>query len=381
MPSSSPENIDLSLNEKNPSRRSFLKAALGTLGAGCFGLGGAQFFRETEYYRDLFIHNINERFNSGDALNLKIQRYKYSLNRIIYEGACSPDAETFVQPQKREDIRRLVVISDLHLAEYNVEMSQRVIEFVKKIRADVIILCGDITDKFSQDSFLSLSKILEPLAEHDGTIIATPGNHDYEGFSPELLPGLRERMSELGFLFLQNEYMSVPIGQKNMHLICLGSHLRDDMGNIKEIIQNALGVDYKVPPDDIAIVSTHEPVGIRQIQQGFMDSNIHINISVSGHTHGCGKKLIDFYRTVGNSPRLKNFLASLCIENPLNEWDRRYNLGNFVVTDGERETYHITSSGTGLHKRETYLDMIAPPEFEGRIRSSDPDIVVIEFPV
>jgi Icc-related predicted phosphoesterase len=98
---------------------------------------------------------------------------------------------------------RIAAVGDLHCPRVPVSVLQPVFSHVAS-RADVLLLCGDLTDHGSEDEARLLAR---ELAAAKVPIIAVLGNHDYESGKPEAVTAI---LREVGVHVLDGD--SVEIG-------------------------------------------------------------------------------------------------------------------------------------------------------------------------
>ena len=98
---------------------------------------------------------------------------------------------------------RIAAVGDLHFPRFPISVVQPVFSYVAT-RADVLLLCGDLTDHGSEDE---AKLLVRELAAVKIPIIAVLGNHDYEAGKPETVASILE---DAGVHVLDGE--SVEIG-------------------------------------------------------------------------------------------------------------------------------------------------------------------------
>src|SRR5437870_13860212 len=81
---------------------------------------------------------------------------------------------------------RIAAVGDLHFPRFPTAVVQPVFAHVGS-RADVLVLCGDLTDHGTEDEARQLAKELTVVKI---PIIAVLGNHDYEAGKPEVVAAI-----------------------------------------------------------------------------------------------------------------------------------------------------------------------------------------------
>lgn len=161
-------------------------------------------------------------------------------------------------------------ISDLHAGPtINIKYVQNVVEQVLNLKADVVVLTGDIAD----GSFSKYSDRVEPLSllAKNSPALFVPGNHEYIKDSDAWL----RHFAKLGIEVLLNEHR---ILTKNSGSILFGGVI-DPAGravvgfdpDLKKTLQNHPEVDLKV-------LLAHQPNIAKQAHEFF-------DLQLSGHTH------------------------------------------------------------------------------------------------
>src|SRR5689334_13318259 len=85
------------------------------------------------------------------------------------------------KPQPARKKVRLAAVGDLHLTRTPAEAIRPLLSYANE-RADILVLCGDLTDYGRADEARALARELSSLHID---IVAVLGNHDHEGEHPE----------------------------------------------------------------------------------------------------------------------------------------------------------------------------------------------------
>lgn len=163
---------------------------------------------------------------------------------------------------------KIVQVSDIHLHPYTqIELVQRAVEIVNKIKPDLIFLTGDYVLE-TAESIFELAPVLAGMNARFG-IFAILGNHDLWTNAEVVRRGL----DEAGIPLLVNQGLSLGIGKDEIFIAGL-----DDGWSGKPDLQAALSGWKQETP---VILMMHEP--------DFVDSlarDERISLQLSGHTHG-----------------------------------------------------------------------------------------------
>lgn len=168
----------------------------------------------------------------------------------------------------------IVQLSDIHFGRFvGIQEIHAAIEMVRRARPDMIVLTGDLIDHDASFAPLlgQLVRRLEPLAR-DG-VVAIPGNHDYYAGIDVVLGTLHRA----GAKVLRNQGRVV--GDASGGFALLGV---DDVWGPRNGV--GPGADLArairmVPPDLPRVLLCHNP-------EFFPDASPHVQLQLSGHTHG-----------------------------------------------------------------------------------------------
>lgn len=170
--------------------------------------------------------------------------------------------EVKIQNKKINRDLRIVHLSDLHLGPtHGIGTFRRIIERVKTLKPDVVLITGDLVD-----SPRELSKeMLAKLDELESPVFFTTGNHEYYAGLEEVLGILKNtkirtlRNERVNFIDIQI------VGIDN------GSGKRYFIETLKNI---------KIDPKKFSILMYHQPVALKEVNEHGVD------LMLAGHTHG-----------------------------------------------------------------------------------------------
>lgn len=159
---------------------------------------------------------------------------------------------------------RIAVLSDLHLqGPWSLKQTLRAVRIALAEKPDMIVLAGDIVDRWRADTEGIVLEALAPLRDLAGKVVAIPGNHDhYYGDASRLAPVF----AELGIVYLRNDvwvqdgitWVGIESAFAN------GSRPADTLAKVE------------TKP---AIVLWHEPDMVTYLPDG-------ASLMISGHSHG-----------------------------------------------------------------------------------------------
>ncbi|HBK34222.1 TPA: hypothetical protein DEP34_01185 [Candidatus Uhrbacteria bacterium] len=168
-----------------------------------------------------------------------------------------------LSPSSTQELR-VALIGDIHVGPYRDEAWVR--KVVKKTLAehpDIILLVGDfIYDDPTQSVLLGpLGNLSAPFG-----VYAVLGNHDYEGWQPEIIA---QTLEALHIEVLENE--SVPIGMTGITLVGIS-----DLWFAADLSKALEGIEE----EDKVILLSHNPDVVLDEESRLAD------LVLSGHTHG-----------------------------------------------------------------------------------------------
>ncbi len=160
---------------------------------------------------------------------------------------------------------KIAVLADFHLGNtYSVELAQKAIDMALDQDPDMICLVGDFINYWKADSPWLIGEVFEPLLIMDGSVVAVPGNHDYNAGSPEIL---RVIFEELNIKLLRNESWV----HKGICWTGIDSY-NEGASNVFKAFASAT--------QDPIISLWHEPDLVDQLPEG------RAMLQLSGHSHG-----------------------------------------------------------------------------------------------
>jgi hypothetical protein len=158
---------------------------------------------------------------------------------------------------------RIALLADFHLRGlWSFQLSARAVAAALSADPDMVAIVGDIVGYWTVDSPQMIGELLEPLLLMDGNVVAVPGNHDYEGGTPELMVPI---LDELNIKLLRNE------SWKHDALTWVGvDSAAVHRANPWRAMQDVTGP---------AICLWHEPDLVNFLPEG-------CSLMLSGHSHG-----------------------------------------------------------------------------------------------
>jgi len=218
---------------------------------------------------------------------------------------------------------KIAVFGDTHFSDYySTEDFNKVLDKIGEMKPGMVVFTGDLIDHFDiySDDTGAISDKLAKIEAPYGKF-AIFGNHDYGGGAENEYESIMEAG---GFTVLKNEY-----------------HAIDELGIAIIGIDDVI-IGYGEPaiaswgrPDYFNIVLSHAPDVIDEVQ------DYHVNLMISGHTHGrqINLKFFDDYIL---PPYGKNYIEGL------------YRFSN------ERESQLYVNTGIGMTKLP--YRFLSPPE-------------------
>jgi uncharacterized protein len=161
----------------------------------------------------------------------------------------------------------ILQISDVHNKVFG-DNNEKLIETVKKIDTDLIVLTGDLIDRKTTD-FSNVFSLVEELKVINPNTFFVTGNHEWENiYMEELLVGLEER----GVTMLNNRNTQVTLGEATINLVGI-----DNESTNHENMSLAFD---DVNRDFYTVLLSHSPGVIEKYK------DIPTDLILSGHTHG-----------------------------------------------------------------------------------------------
>lgn len=216
----------------------------------------------------LFNKNITSPFNSIYLQKVNIITFVFAFVVCcfsLYSGLKVPRIKNIeIKSEKISSNKKIVLLSDLHLHRVlSVKKLQGIVDRTNALKADAVLLLGDIID----DELDKIVKHLSVLKNLQGKVYVVAGNHEnYVGYSET-----KKTLEELGFTFLENNGNSVSDdlfvgGIPDIH----SSRLSGKRYDLTKTFENAKQNQFK-------ILMSHTPAN-------FKEKNF--DLEVAGHTHG-----------------------------------------------------------------------------------------------
>ncbi len=171
-----------------------------------------------------------------------------------------------------KDDFKIVQISDLHNKEFG-KNNNRLINKIKTLSPDIIVITGDLVNSISQNDTQSASINLVKKLSTIAPLFFVTGNHEYMG-DPDYLYAFENDLEKNGANVLQNEYIDF---NNNIRIIGLDDSCLDENN---AYLEDNLKLSNLIKDDTINIVLAHEP------QYLTLYSEANADIVLSGHTHG-----------------------------------------------------------------------------------------------
>ncbi|MBW7886876.1 MAG: metallophosphoesterase [Bacteroidetes bacterium] len=203
----------------------------------------------------------------------------FSLSTLIslygFINARFPKIKTleFIVPKKNSPLQefRIAAISDIHLGTImGPKRLQYIIKKVNSLRADVVLLVGDVFDEdIGRVIKNNLGSLLRGMTSTYGTFAVT-GNHEYIGGVEHAVRYLREN----GITVLRDNAVEVGggiilIGREDRSMNQWSGHQRKSLPELLEMLPHHLPT----------IVLDHQPFHLEEA------ANAGIDLQLSGHTH------------------------------------------------------------------------------------------------
>ncbi|MCT2534705.1 metallophosphoesterase [Aquibacillus koreensis] len=193
------------------------------------------------------------------ALSIKIylDTNDFKVNTVQLESNKMPESTEIT----------LVQISDLHNHVFG-DQNDNLIDTVKKLNADVIVITGDLIDR-GTESFENMYDLIEKLTVINERIYFVSGNHEWDNEDTEnFFNGLRERNVSL----LNNTNTQIEVNGMMVNIVGV-----DDSSTDHENIEEAFdGIDQEI----YTILLSHSPGIVSKYEA------IPADLILSGHTHG-----------------------------------------------------------------------------------------------
>lgn len=171
---------------------------------------------------------------------------------------------------------KIAQITDLHSSECG-ENNEKLITMLGESAPDIIVFTGDMID--AKDTDASIMLHLAEEAVKIAPCYYSPGNH--ESSNKALYSTLCDSLRELGVNILENEAVTITVGEESITLIgILDPAFDKNSGDSKnaEITRDFL--KDLVPEDSYTVLLAHRPELINVYAEAGVD------LVLSGHTHG-----------------------------------------------------------------------------------------------
>lgn len=166
---------------------------------------------------------------------------------------------------KSHDGYRIAVLADLHIRDsFSVELARRAVDLALDEDPDVVALPGDVVGYWKSESPKLVGDALEALLLMRGSAVATPGNREYWGGTPEPLGSI---LDELNVKLLRNESW-LHHGIAWVGVDSLNAGMSDPSAAMRSR-----------EPDRPTVALWHEPDRVEDLPPGAC-------LMISGHTHG-----------------------------------------------------------------------------------------------
>lgn len=169
---------------------------------------------------------------------------------------------------------RIVQISDIHIGRFMPpELLRRYVEKVNALAPDIVVITGDLLD--STKDIPAHFPVLGELRGRYG-VFAILGNHDVYAGADEVEAGLRELTD---IIVLRDDFATIRVDGAPLHIVGVNDLGRDWARGVLEH-PGLEAVLPQLPPDEPVLLLSHRP----DLFQQAIDA--HIELTLSGHTHG-----------------------------------------------------------------------------------------------
>jgi len=210
----------------------------------------------------------------------------------VYEAEKDADIISYeISSPKIKSNTKIVMLSDLHIdRDVSVKYVEDLVKRVNALKADAIVLVGDIIDN-SPKNLKAQMDILKTLQAKEGVYVAL-GNHEF--YSGGLIWGIA--FGQMGFHFLSN--YGEHLGDTGIYLAGIPDINTSIWAKMPINLNNAL---YDAHPTDYVIMLSHTP----KIVEGMTKDNI--DLILSGHTHGGQVFPFHYFSKKSNDGHLAGF--------------------------------------------------------------------------
>ncbi|GEN85804.1 phosphoesterase [Oceanobacillus sojae] len=189
--------------------------------------------------------------------------------KIYFDTATSKINKEQFQSDKLEEGTELKIlqITDVHSRVFGAENSA-VLEKVKELDADIIVLTGDLIDRKTENLEIAYQLAEELVRINPDTYFVT-GNHEHENLEKEaFLAGLKDR----GIITLSNENTQFEKNGQLFNIVGVS-----DVSTEHEDMTLAFA---DLDTDKYTILLSHAPIVVQKYP------DVDADIVLSGHTHG-----------------------------------------------------------------------------------------------
>jgi len=173
----------------------------------------------------------------------------------------------FTEKVSADDPCTILQISDLHDKTFG-PSNQRLIDTVKRLHPDMIVLTGDVIDRHTTD-FSGVFSLVEQLTRLHKHVFYVSGNHEWDNRQTEVF---FEGLSKRNVTILNNQHCSITINDCSLNLVGVA-----DVSTAHEDLEKAF---RDVNRDSYTILLSHSPSIVEKYQ------HIPADLILSGHTHG-----------------------------------------------------------------------------------------------
>ncbi|TCW58248.1 hypothetical protein EC917_102434 [Bacillus thuringiensis] len=171
---------------------------------------------------------------------------------------------------------KILQISDLHNKKFG-DNQETLIQKVKSINPNIIVITGDLIDSKSYDPEVSMELIRELVKKYP--VYFVTGNHEkWSGKYNDLEKELKQHHVTV----LRNEHVSIQIGGEDIHILGIDdlefvTGNRDEGNVVKDEIIKA---KFEMQPDTYNVLLSHRPEFLTEY------ADEQIDLVLSGHAHG-----------------------------------------------------------------------------------------------
>ncbi len=189
----------------------------------------------------------------------------------VYEAEKDAAIKSYdITSSKIKKQTRLVMLSDLHIdADVSTKYVENLVSRVNALNPDAIVLVGDVIDNYPMALYKQM-EALKKLQAKEGVYVVL-GNHEF--YLGAMDWGIK--FGSMGFNFLNNYCMKVD--DSGLYIAGIPDINAAKGAGMKIKVDNAL---YNAGQDDYVVLLSHTPKVTEDME------NKHIDMILSGHTHG-----------------------------------------------------------------------------------------------